>query len=325
MSSESLDTDVKQKLKQGIGLARDNQRQEAEAVFAQILELQPRNETALIWKAAVAQNPAEAVRCLEQALQVNSANQRARAGLEWAQRRLQASKITQFPDKASATGDEPPSISVSVRQPSHLVNNLSQAKISELPLPLASPLSTVSVAKPKPVEANASAEKPSQIAAKSVLNNRGANLSETLDPTPPYKKSRFKAKEAQNNTLRPASTKAVTFTPLPAPARANGGRGFGSGRGKRRSKLQSEASRSIMTTPSPSLSLSAKVQQQDFGSETEQSHTGRGRLVIPLALFVVAIILGVLSLPLASLSQILGVIAVVMALAGIILFNRAEF
>lgn len=325
MSSEGLDTDVQLKLKQGIGLARDNQRQEAEAVFAQILELQPRNETALIWKAAVAQNPVEAVRCLEQALQINPNNQRARAGLEWAQRRLQASKITQFPDTVSASEDRPPSISVSVRPPSHLVNNLSQAKVFEPPALLASPQPVASTAKAS--ENKVVAEKPSQVAAKSVPNNRVDSQSETLDPTPPYKKSRFKAKEAQNNTLRPAASKAATPTSLPAPARANQrqGRGFGLRRGKGRSQLQSETGRSIMTTPTPSLSLSAKVQQQAFAPENEQTQNGRGRLIIPLTLFVAAIILGVLSLPLAGLSQILGVIAVLMALAGIILFNRAEF
>lgn len=325
MSSESLDTDVQQKLKQGIGLARDNQRQEAEAVFAQILELQPRHETALIWKAAVAQNPAEAVRCLEQALQINPNNQRARAGLEWAQRRLQASKITQFPDTASATDDEPPSISVSVRPPSHLVNNLNQAKISEPPAPLASPPPVVSTAKAS--ENKVVTEKTIQVATKSVPNNRVESQSETLDPTPPYKKSRFKAKEAQNNTLRPAAAKEATPSVLPASARANQrqGRGFGLRRAKGRSQLQSETGRSIITTPPPSLSLSDKVQQQAFGAENVQAQNGRGQLIIPLTLFVAAIILGVLSLPLAGLSQILGVLAVLMALAGIILFNRAEF
>ena len=89
MSDEPNKTEatILEQMRQGIGLARAGDRAGATALFDSVLGKRPNHEEALVWKAAVVDDPAEAVRCLEQALRLNPANGRARAGLEWANRR----------------------------------------------------------------------------------------------------------------------------------------------------------------------------------------------------------------------------------------------
>ncbi len=78
---------ILEQMQHGIQLARSGDRAGAETVFEGVLGQRPNHEEALIWKAAVVDDPDESIRCLEEALRVNPANKRARVGLEWAYKR----------------------------------------------------------------------------------------------------------------------------------------------------------------------------------------------------------------------------------------------
>lgn len=109
---------VLEQMRRGIDLARAGNREGAEAEFSAVLAQRANHEEALVWKAAVVNDPAEAVRCLQQALRINPANQRARVGLEWAYKRQQSqaevndstpSQTASKPGGAKQATAEPPS------------------------------------------------------------------------------------------------------------------------------------------------------------------------------------------------------------------------
>lgn len=62
----------------------------ARGYFARVLRIDPANEEALLWKAGLADDPQESIACLEQVLRMNPGNERAQAGLRWAEQRLAA-------------------------------------------------------------------------------------------------------------------------------------------------------------------------------------------------------------------------------------------
>lgn len=106
---------ILEQLRRGINLARSGDREGAAALFEAVLAQRPDHEEALVWKAAVVNDPDEAVRCLELALKLNPSNQRARVGLEWAYKRqktgngeLEAEKSVPLPEPASRP-EMPPS------------------------------------------------------------------------------------------------------------------------------------------------------------------------------------------------------------------------
>ncbi len=78
--------ELNDRLRQGIELARNGQREKAYVVFSEITKLQPTNEQALVWKAAVTSDIAETITCLETVLKLNPQNVRAKAGLAWAKK-----------------------------------------------------------------------------------------------------------------------------------------------------------------------------------------------------------------------------------------------
>ncbi len=72
-------------LQAGVAEVRDGDRAKARRYLAKATELDPRQETAWLWRAKAAEAPEEAVACLRRALEINPHNERARAGLEWHQ------------------------------------------------------------------------------------------------------------------------------------------------------------------------------------------------------------------------------------------------
>jgi twitching motility two-component system response regulator PilG len=71
-------------LQEGISAAKAGNKALAYSLLQQATELAPENELAWLWLAGVAPNPDEAVSFLKRVLEINPANERARAGLEWA-------------------------------------------------------------------------------------------------------------------------------------------------------------------------------------------------------------------------------------------------
>ncbi|MEI7554848.1 hypothetical protein [Candidatus Chlorohelix sp.] len=80
--------EIESRFKQGVDLAKQGNQGEAYRIFLEITKLNPTNEQALLWRAAVSVNPAETLACLELALKINPNNERAKAGLEWAMQRM---------------------------------------------------------------------------------------------------------------------------------------------------------------------------------------------------------------------------------------------
>ena len=64
----------------------------ARQYFARVLRVDPNNEEALLWQAGLAEDPQQAVDCLRQVLRINPENERAKAGLGWAQERARAAR-----------------------------------------------------------------------------------------------------------------------------------------------------------------------------------------------------------------------------------------
>lgn len=64
-----------------IALAQQGDKSTARAALKESLALDPRNETAWMWSAGVAENPDQAIHCLRQVLAINPNNERAKQGL----------------------------------------------------------------------------------------------------------------------------------------------------------------------------------------------------------------------------------------------------
>ena len=65
----------------GVAAARANRRSEASDWLRQVCADDPNNEAAWLWRAGSSDDPEESIRCLERALELNPANERARAGI----------------------------------------------------------------------------------------------------------------------------------------------------------------------------------------------------------------------------------------------------
>jgi tetratricopeptide (TPR) repeat protein len=74
---------VDDQLLAGIAAARDGRRGEARTILMRVVELDERNEQAWLWLAGVMDDPADVRICLENVLELNPGNARARQGLDW--------------------------------------------------------------------------------------------------------------------------------------------------------------------------------------------------------------------------------------------------
>lgn len=76
-----MSADIEQWLQEGIAAARTGQEAAARELLARVVDRDPRNETAWLWLASVAESDEELRLCLENALEINPANDTVRARL----------------------------------------------------------------------------------------------------------------------------------------------------------------------------------------------------------------------------------------------------
>jgi tetratricopeptide (TPR) repeat protein len=79
--------EIKTLIHQAVAEANRGNRQQAQFIFSKVLELEPQNETALLWLALLTANPFEAVELLEGLLKRNPANKKIQTYLNQAQAR----------------------------------------------------------------------------------------------------------------------------------------------------------------------------------------------------------------------------------------------
>lgn len=75
-------------LREGIAAARAGDKEQARRLLLEVTERDERNEEAWLWLSGVVDDPEEMRICLENVLAINPANERARQGLAWVQKRL---------------------------------------------------------------------------------------------------------------------------------------------------------------------------------------------------------------------------------------------
>src|SRR5262252_2985197 len=74
-------------LEQGIAAAQAGRREEARALLIQAVEADERSEQAWLWLAGLVDDPGDMRTCLENVLDLNPGNVKAREGLEWIEKR----------------------------------------------------------------------------------------------------------------------------------------------------------------------------------------------------------------------------------------------
>ncbi len=275
MSLETeLEVEIKRQLSEGIRLARAGDKVAADEVFDRILSVSSNQEDALVWKAAVTSDRAEAVRCLKQALAVNPDNRRARAGLDWAEQRLQE------PPEASAVIS--PQVAKSI-------------PITPLNNPAPPPRSIFSVVTP--------VSKPK---------------SETKDQSAPYKKSRF-------TNQAPALVLPPEALPQHPPFREDKrDKQAKAGKAKSRWRASKTPENGVLSAAAPKIAVTVS-ESVALGEATDYRKANTVKVVWPLLLFVLALALALVTFLFSSFSPLLGVAALLITLAAIVLFNRAEF
>lgn len=92
--SNKLATSATENLRLGIEAARAGRFEAARSHLSQVLEYAPNNIPALMWMAYVAPEPEESIRWLAQVLVIDPDNERAKAGIEWANRRAEAEQTS---------------------------------------------------------------------------------------------------------------------------------------------------------------------------------------------------------------------------------------
>ena len=92
---------VKEELRLGIQAVRTGREKEAKAHFITALKQDPDNIPAMLWLAFILPSPQDTIRLLKRVLALDPENERAKAGIRWAEKRLQDVK----PDEALTTDD----------------------------------------------------------------------------------------------------------------------------------------------------------------------------------------------------------------------------
>ncbi len=103
--------EIQRRLSLGRSTAEAGDWNAARRYFKQVLSADPANEEALLWLAGLAEDPQESIRLLQQVLERNPGNERAKAGLQWAKSRLPADEQSRLAVGAtrSAEAREPQS------------------------------------------------------------------------------------------------------------------------------------------------------------------------------------------------------------------------
>jgi len=101
MRRQVAEDEAQKLMDEGIRLAQLGRRSAAHDIFATVTRLRPNHVEAWLWRGGTAGSAHEAVRCLQQALELDPQNERARKGLTWALSRLSA-------EESGAVGEEDP-------------------------------------------------------------------------------------------------------------------------------------------------------------------------------------------------------------------------
>jgi tetratricopeptide (TPR) repeat protein len=292
----SANLTILEQMRRGISLARNGDRVGAEVMFDAVLLQKPDHEEALVWKAAVVNDPDEAVRCLEKALRLNPNNQRARVGLEWAYKRQKEEKAAGFP------AVEPP------------LTSFARPEISD---PAAAPLKSVPGKAPNDPRTAAASPISSETLQKSVPKGYKESRAEVeTKPEPaPYKKSRLPAEKTRLPSVK-LPPEALPWTRKDRqPARK-------SGQTVRNPKPDMMQESPVFRAATPPVAFRVSPQVRGVA---EKAPAVPVRLRWPLLLFGVAVGLALLSFWLSGLAAVFGVLAVLAAIAGVVLFNRARY
>jgi tetratricopeptide (TPR) repeat protein len=282
-----------EQMRQGIVLARSGDRAGAEAIFNAVLRQRPDHEEALVWKAAIVQDPDEAVICLEKALQANPANRRAQVGLEWAYKRQKesrsaASHLSPFENPKLAT-----------------LHDNTPAHFSPARHRYAEP------EEPEHLRAGAGKPTPARLA-----ENKPAD-SETNKQYAPYKKRRLENAEQPLPPLN-LPPEAMKWT-RPGPRQTQPEKRQSS------SKVEVENSQVFRAaSPKIAFSVSPKVKWAWLGRLNSNPERALYPLRWPLGLFGVALGLALLTFPLTGAAPVFGSIAFILSVIGAYLFNRAR-
>ena len=86
-------SDINKNLKAGVDAARAGKNNEAQTHLLAVLDAAPNNIPAIFWMAFVAPSPQESVALLERVLELDPNNERAKAGIRWAQQRVAAETL----------------------------------------------------------------------------------------------------------------------------------------------------------------------------------------------------------------------------------------
>lgn len=85
---ETMSEEIALLLRESIAAARAGDKERARRLLLEVTERDERNEEAWLWLSGVVDDPEEMRICLENVLAINPANERARQGLAWVQKRL---------------------------------------------------------------------------------------------------------------------------------------------------------------------------------------------------------------------------------------------
>lgn len=287
----SLSDNLLEQLQKAVAKARAGERTEALGLFNNILAQHPDNEDALVWKAALVTDPEEAIVCLEQVLRINPHNQRAQVGLEWAKRRKNSAATPVPPKPAEA---ETPSVEKPAQTP-EVTAKSEKADEAETPQ-------------------TASGDAAPQVKTASVAPKLSGSV-ETKSAPPPYKKRRLTDRE---NHLPPLDLppEAVAWTKPDRAERA--------ARKRNPAKPPPESPVFRASTPQVVFRIAPQVRQALSGKFNLPVPAGV-RLRWPLLFFGVALLTAFLAFPLNVLAPVLGILAILLAISGVVLFNRARF
>lgn len=289
----SLSDNLLEQLQQAVAKARAGERAEALSLFNAVLAQHPDHEDALVWKAALVSDPQEAIVCLEQVLRLNPHNQRAQVGLEWAKRRKNSAATSALAPQEAAVPENP-----------------TAEKPVQAPEVIATP--------EKPDEPLAPQPAPAEAVPQPKIASAAPKLSgsvETKSAPPPYKKRRLTDRE---NHLPPLDLppEAVAWTKPDRAERAE--------RKRNPAKPIPESPVFRASTPQVVFRIAPQVRQALSGKFPLPVPAGV-RLRWPLLFFGVALLIAFLAFPLNVLAPVLGILAILLAISGVVLFNRARF
>ncbi len=289
------DLTVLEGMRRGIGLAREGNRAGAAEQFEKVLAQRPDHEEALIWKAAVVFEPAEAIRCLEHALRLNPDNQRARVGLEWAYKRQKSA------GGGAAEQEKTPAQKRPLYRP-------------DVPAATATPTFQPGMRPGNGPEIATRTPDKAEFAVRAEAKDEKRLRAETKDGQAPYKKHRL----PQNSSLLPD----VELPPEALPWTKSTSSREAARKQPRKSSEKPASPLFQAASPPVSFTVSPRVS----GEKARRSNDARAvPLRWPLGLFGLALGLALLSFLLSGLAPLLGILALLAALAGLVLFNRAQF